>query len=75
MLILFLSLTLPGLDRRLLAHREGDSPPRVKEITEGQRDHSGAARRPQQAPLASGENTALTLSCLSRPSVNLVHSV
>ena len=75
MLILFLSLTLPGLDRRLLAHREGDAPPRVKEITEGQRDHSGAARRPQHAPLATGKNTALALLCLSRPSVNLVHSV
>ena len=55
MLILFLSLTLPGLDRRLLAHREVDAPPRVKEITEGQRDHSGAARRPQHAPLATGK--------------------
>ena len=75
MLILFLSLTLPWLDRHLLAHREGDAPPRVKEITEGQRDHSGAARRPQHAPLATGKNTALALLCLSRPSVNLVRSV
>ena len=75
MLILFLSLTLPGLDRCLLAHREEDAPPRVKEIMEGQRDHSGAARRPQHAPLATGKNAALALLCLSRPSVNLVHSV
>ena len=37
MLILFLSLTLPGLDRRLLTNREGDAPPRVKEIREGGR--------------------------------------
>ena len=57
MLILFLSLTLPGLDRRLLAHCEGDAPPRVKEITKRQRNHSGAARRPEQAPMATGENS------------------
>ena len=40
MLILFLSLTLPWLDRRLLAHREEDAPPRVKEITEQPDDHN-----------------------------------
>ena len=58
MLILFLSLTLPGLDRHLLAHREGDAPPRVKEITEGQT----TAEQPDDlnTPLATGENTALT---------------
>ena len=58
MLIFFLSLTLPGLDRRLLEHREGDAPPRVKEITEGQRDHMGAARRPEHAPLATGKSSS-----------------
>ena len=63
------------LDRRHLAHCEGDAPPRVKEITEGRRDDSGAARQPEQALLATGKNTALALSCLLRPSVNLVNSV
>ena len=51
MLILFLSLTLPRLDQRLLTRETHHREPRS---SQGQRDRSGAARRPEHAPLATG---------------------
>ena len=65
MLILFLSLTLPGLTdasshtARETHHRES------RRSRRDSGDHSGAARRPQHAPLATGK-TPLSRFCVFR---------